>query len=253
MIKLQKLCWLHSLAVSKMSPLLMLSPFFYSYFNSNRCLLPATLLEFEPPNVQRRCWSRRSIYLDRETVFYVPFYCLQSCSKLLLSQQVKKQVTTEQLLTHSADSSSGPERSFVIIAPVNRFMVAIHWHMSGGLSAIMRFWPDKRSYKLIKGCKQSVQAYFCSRHGRTGLDVYATKPGVSFGKFPIGTRPIQKLLLKSFKAPGVRPDVAFDSDLGKRTRSMLSWLAALLGCRCDGADMLLRFSLQEPFCFQNAS
>lgn len=201
MIKQQKWCWLHSLAVTKLSSPVMLPPFFFnSWSNSNRRLC-ATLFESEPPNVHRRSSAavKVSISLDCEAVFYVPFYCSQSCSNLLLSWQVKKQVvTTEQLPIQCPDSESGPERSSVIITPFNRFMAAIHWHMSGRLSAIMRFWPDKRSYKLIKWCKHSVKTYFSSRHERTVLDVCATKSGVSFGKFPVGMRPSKKLCLKSF-------------------------------------------------------
>lgn len=48
--------------------------------------------------------------------------------------------------------------------------------------------PDKNSYKFIKWCKHSVEAYFSSRHGRIGLDVCATKWDVPFGDVPLGMR-----------------------------------------------------------------
>lgn len=51
---------------------------------------------------------------------------LQSSSQLAGKKQG---VTAEQLPIQCPDSESGPERSFVIIAPFNRFMAAIHWHV----------------------------------------------------------------------------------------------------------------------------
>lgn len=105
-------------------------PFYYRGSDSNRRLL---------------CLSKRAqkvkccVYLDSKAVFYVPLYCLQTCSNLLLSCQVKKQVVTTEIPIQCPDAESLDLSGDLIIARFNRFMAAIQWHMSAGLSAIVRF------------------------------------------------------------------------------------------------------------------
>lgn len=124
-------------------------------------MLCATLFEVEPANAHRRSSAAvGGAFISAVKPFSVfPFIAGSRAA-----------VLSERLPIQWPDSESGLEQSFVIIAPFNRFMAAIHWHMSGRRSAIMRFWPDKRGYNLVKWCKHSVEAYFSSapREHRAG-------------------------------------------------------------------------------------
>lgn len=155
--------------------------FFYSCFNSNRCLLCATLSLGDPLHkVQsEEHLSRWSCFLRSLLLLAV---LLPSSSQPPGKETSCNDWTAAHPMPQSLDLSD------LIVAPFNRFMAAILWHMSGRLSAIMRFWPDKRSYKFMKRFKHSAEAYVSARRGRTSLDVCAAKSGVSFGNVPAGMR-----------------------------------------------------------------